>query len=384
MTSARLPRVLIVGQGAPVRGGIPTFVTRLAEDPLLAQRADVEFFNTSPKEEKSPAALTLSNIRLSVTHAVEVFRRARRSDVVHLNLAPVPLLPLIRAITLAAAARLGGARVVLHAHTGRMQSGVDRRVYRALLRSSRALVDVFVVVSEAGRAAAQAAGVDALLIQNGVDVNGFETGPKAGEPPTIVFVGTVCERKGLLDLRDALVSLRSGTRLPARVLIIGDGKQEGPDAFEWIRAGFDAADLQEVQFLGAIEPELVRRILATASIFCLPSHWEGAPLSVLEAMAAGTALVATRVGEIPAMLDEGRAGILVDVRDVDGLERALRRLLRDEAERDRLGLEARRRVEQLYTWDATVQRVSKLYSNLAAGSRRARSISPSAPFPPGA
>src|SRR6266540_1003304 len=87
--SGRRLKVLIVGHGPPTTGGIPTFVSSLAADRWLRDRVDVAYLNTAPQHEKKPGALTWSNVWLTVAHAAQVTRLARRKDIVHLNLAPV-------------------------------------------------------------------------------------------------------------------------------------------------------------------------------------------------------------------------------------------------------------------------------------------------------
>lgn len=363
-------RVLVVGHGPPTTGGIPTYVARLASDGRLRSAADVEFLNTAPSGIKHPGSFSVSNLRSTAAHARRTFRGARRADVVHLNLAPVPLLPLLRAMVLATAARMAGSRVVLHAHTGRLEAEVIKPFYRTFLRSSRTLIDVFVVVSEQGARALRRVGIEPVILENGVEPGEFATGPKRTTPPMVVFVGTVCERKGLLDLRDALDRMREeGGPLPD-VVIVGDGQQEGPGAFERVRSAYAQRGLTDVQFTGSLPHERVRALLAEASVFCLPSHWEACPLSVLEAMAAGSAVVATSVGEIPVMLDGGRAGILVEPHDPVALAAALEEILANPGERERLGAAARARIEQVYDWDRMVDRLFDLYQRLVAARPR--------------
>jgi glycosyltransferase involved in cell wall biosynthesis len=365
-TPALRPRVLIVGHGPPTVGGIPSYVTRLAEDRRLRSAVEVGFLNTAPSFEKRPGRFTGSNLRLVVEHGYRIYRLARGADVVHLNLAPAPALPLARALALAVAARLGGARVILQAHTGRIRSAADSLLYRLLLRLSRAVVDVFVVVSEEGRVGLGRVGLDAVVLANGVDTTVFGDRPRRDGDGAIAFVGTVCERKGLLDLRDALLSLRREGGPPARLVVVGDGRQEGPGAFERIRAAFAVAGLDRVEFTGPVSEARVRDILAESAIFCLPSHWEACPLTVLEAMAAGTAVVATRVGDIPVMLDEGRAGILVQPNDAGALASAVRSLLEDPTLRRRLAEAGKRRVEERYGWTRMVDRLVAVYEDLAS------------------
>ena len=118
-----------------------------------------------------------------------------------------------------------------------------------------------------------------------------------------------------------------------------------------------------MEFTGAVERERVRAILAEASIFCLPSYWEGSPLSVLEGMASGAAIIATRVGDVPEMI-EG-AGILIDPGDVDALAEAIDRLVRAPGERDRLGNAGRRRTERDFSQANVMSRLYSLYRRVS-------------------
>jgi glycosyltransferase involved in cell wall biosynthesis len=365
------PHVLVVGQGAPTTGGIPTFVTTLVSDPWLAERVSLEHLNTTPRSAKRPAMFTAANMGLALSHAWQVFRRSRRGTVVHLNLAPVPALPLLRALALSLAAKAAGAKVVLHAHSGRVETFVLRPVYRFLLGFTMMVVDRFVVVSRDAEKAIQFKKDKVLRVENGIDVATIPTGPKVTDPPILLFVGTVCERKGLIDLRDALTDIarddsQAGTRL--RVLIVGDSAQEGPGVYERVLGAYAATNLPNVEFVGAIDRLRVVDLLAKSSIFCLPSYWEGFPLSLLEAMAAETAIVATAVGDVPVMLDGGKAGILIRPGDVDGLTSAIARLARDPDERVRLGKAGRRRVESHYSYDRMIRSLWDVYSGLLAHS----------------
>jgi glycosyltransferase involved in cell wall biosynthesis len=228
------------------------------------------------------------------------------------------------------------------------------------------MTSAFVVVSAASDAAIRNLRATAVYLPNGIDVERIVPGLKDGAPPSIVFVGTVCERKGLLDLMNALIEIRGGNdSLPARVLIIGDARQEGPGVFERIQLRYADAGLDEVLFLGSVDRDRVREILGTAEIFCLPSHWEGSPLSLLEAMAAGAAIVATNVGDVAHILEEGRDGILIKPHDVEALTRALTTLLSDKECRIRLGTNARRRAEHSFARSAVTRRLYELYVEAA-------------------
>jgi glycosyltransferase involved in cell wall biosynthesis len=231
------------------------------------------------------------------------------------------------------------------------------------------ITHAFVVVSASGERVVAGAGGTAKVVRlpNGIDVRRFAATPKATDPLVLSFVGTVCERKGLLDLRDALAALRDGRGVQQgdlRVIIVGDSTQEGPGIDRRIRRDYERAGLGWVEFTGALERDGVRQVLAQSSIVCLPSHWEGFPLSVLEGMASGAAIIATKVGDIPWMV--GDAGILVEPGDVDALAGAIARLVTDPDERERMGRNARARVERDFNRENLTEALYALYT---AGSR---------------
>jgi glycosyltransferase involved in cell wall biosynthesis len=125
---------------------------------------------------------------------------------------------------------------------------------------------------------------------------------------------------------------------------------------------------------GRVSPEQATRSYREADVFALPTHREGFPNTLLEAMAAGLPCVATPVGAIPEML-EGEHGLLVPVGDVRALREALGRLVRDPGLRARLGQAVRERVGERYSLDAVMRRYRALYLELARG-EHPRALSP--------
>jgi glycosyltransferase involved in cell wall biosynthesis len=360
------PRVLLVGQGAPARGGIPTFIYGILDDPVLRDEARLSFLNTT-HDAGRPGGATVENVRSMLRDVSALFRQARRVDVVHLHVAPAPLLPLIRATVLLAAARLAGARTILHAHSGRLHIAARSAAYRTGLRVLGLLADRTIAVSADGLRTLQHADVRAELLANALDTGAFPEPQRDPGLVSIAFVGTVCARKGLDDLRIAMLRLRdAGPRTPVHLTIVGDGRQEGPNVFEQVQKDYANSDLNDlVTFTGALPPSDVMSLLTKADIFCLPSHWEGLPLSLLEAMAAGSAVVATTVGDIPEVLEHGHAGILIEPQQPTQLADALGRLLDDPEERARLGTVARERVRRDFDRAAMARRILEIYRALA-------------------
>ncbi|HEY2660249.1 MAG TPA: glycosyltransferase family 4 protein, partial [Caulobacteraceae bacterium] len=154
------------------------------------------------------------------------------------------------------------------------------------------------------------------------------------EPVHILFLGRIGERKGVPDLIQALARLKCSQ--PWRATLAGDGE---------VKAAQDsvvAAGLaNSVALTGWIGPADVERMLASADILVLPSHDENLPLSVIEGMAYGLAVVTTPVGAVTDIIRDGETGLLCPPGDPIALAEALDRVVSDSPLRERLGRSAR-------------------------------------------
>lgn len=363
--------MLIVAQGPPARGGIPTFVATVVQDRRLAAEHRLRLLNTTRRTERRGGVLSAGNLARVVADAARVWRGARRVDVVHLNTALVPAFPLLRVLALAAAARCGGAAVVVHAHSGRLAHPETYSPVVARLLPALRIADVLVAVSEAGAGTLRRSlppGRRVERLDNAVRVDDFPPAAGRGQPPVLLYVGVLARYKGLVELCAALRALRERGR-ELRLVVAGGAGEVGVAEADRIRDEIVAIGLGDA-LLGALPPEDVRRLLASADVFVLPSYWEGQPFSLLEAMAGGLAIVATRVGAIPEMVVDGESALLVPPRDADALTAALDRVLTDRDLRARLGRQARMRAERHYDVGVLARRLSCLYTSLPA--RRAR------------
>jgi glycosyltransferase involved in cell wall biosynthesis len=179
----------------------------------------------------------------------------------------------------------------------------------------------------------------------------------AGRGGYLLFVGRLRLRKGVEVLLAALAALaRQG--VAARLLVAGDGEHRG--AVERAVAALGLGD--RVELLGRCDAGRIAGLLAGARALAVPSIYEGMPLVVLEAMAAGVPVVASRVSGIPEVVVDGETGWLVPPEDPEALAAALAAALADPAEAARRGAAGRRRVEDLYSpraaaraWEAAVR-----------------------------
>lgn len=239
---------------------------------------------------------------------------------------------------------------------------------------------VIVVTSEVDRDNLVERGLPAervVLNPNGVDAERFDRG---GGPevrrrlglsdgdPLLGFVGSYGPWHGTLALADAFVAVAAEDPR-ARLLLVGDGP-ERPDVLERLRR---AGVLDRAIVTGKLAPADVPAHLDACDVLVSPHipmpggvEFFGSPTKLFEYMAAGRAIVASRLGQIGDVLDHERSALLVTPADVDELAAAIRRLIGDPALRERLGAEARRDAVELHSWRANVERTLAAFRDWAA------------------
>jgi glycosyltransferase involved in cell wall biosynthesis len=186
-----------------------------------------------------------------------------------------------------------------------------------------------------------------------------EMGLQAGDVLALA-VGNLYAVKGHRYLLEALALLAE--RFPRlHVAIAGRGDLEGA-----LRAQAGALGLGGRFHLLGLRSD-IGNLLAGADVFVLPSLSEGLPLALVEAMLAARPIVATAVGEIPVVLDEERAGVVVPPADAAALARALATLIDDPGHARALGAAAARRAQAEYTADRMVERYVALYAKRLSG-----------------
>jgi glycosyltransferase involved in cell wall biosynthesis len=197
------------------------------------------------------------------------------------------------------------------------------------------------------------------VVHNAVDVTAFDRRPDpalrraiAGhdERPVALVVARLDRQKGHRHL------LAAARDVPDAVFVLAGDGPERP-ALEGAASQLGVGD--RVRFLG--ERDDVAELLAACDLFVLPSLYEGLPISVLEAMAARRAVVATAIGGTDEAVVDGQTGLLVPPADPASLAAAIRRVLADAELRSRLGEAGRARVAERFSAQAMVRRVMDVY-----------------------
>lgn len=163
--------------------------------------------------------------------------------------------------------------------------------------------------------------------------------------------------KGHKELFEAMARLK--VQYPLHALIVGGGRRE--TEVRELAKGLGLADV--VHFLGSRQD--VPDLLHAMDIFVLPSYSEGLSLALLEAMAAGLPVIASRVGGNPEVVTDGVTGLLIPPKDADALAQALERLLADPVKAQAMGEKARRRVEADYSLERLGRGINVIYEELA-------------------
>jgi len=279
------------------------------------------------------------------------------------------------------AAKLAGVPVVIAAIR---DCGVYLNKWkRYVQRRACALADLILVNASSVKEWLVSDGYDPghiAVIRNGIDIDGLERGQlRAGDfrrelgvpegVPLLSMIARLCPSKGIEDAIDAMAVVRM--RHPeARLLVVGEALQSRNGELHQdgqyraiLEARARALGLADrIVFLGYRQD--VAAILAAVSIAIQPSLTEGLSNSILEAMAAGRAVIATPVGGTPEVIHHERTGLLVPVRQPRALGEAASALLDDPARRQALGTAARTLIHSRFSVTAMVDATERVYRDL--------------------
>jgi glycosyltransferase involved in cell wall biosynthesis len=202
------------------------------------------------------------------------------------------------------------------------------------------------------------------VLPNPVDTDMFRPRADATEDPGLmVFVGAICEKKGIRQLVEAMPLIRQAVP-DVRLHAYGRDTHTGtpPQSFmDTLRRLVPADMADRIIFKGAIERRKVPEVLARASVCVFPSHMEALPIAWLEAMSMGKAVIASRTGPGPEVIENGVSGLLCDPHDPRSIAQAATLALQQPLLRERLGQAARARVLAHFAEDVMVGRNESFY-----------------------
>ena len=348
-------KVLMVGTHPGGKGGIATVVAVLQQQGFFEDNA-VRYIATHAQG----GAVRKLGTAIGAVCTVAWLCLTQRPAIVHVHSASRA--SFYRKSLILLTARLLGRKTIFHLHGAEfrqfanVESGPLGRwwIRRTLVSSS-----VVVTLSESWSGFLRELAPTARLrvVANSVSMPALRE-PTREEAGRILFLGRAEKRKGIFELLDAIALLKQ--EYPEVMLVIGgDGDlEEIARTVERLQIG------AHVSILGWIGAQERDEQLARAAVFTLPSYDEGLPMSMLEAMAAGKAIVVTPVGGIPEAVDDHVNGLLVPPGDVEALAGAFRSLLMDITLRRRIGERARATVAERFSTEVVMAQLAGLYREM--------------------
>lgn len=381
----------------PAPGGVETHVLEVSK--VLKDRGHGVRVFTSDLYKEVPFEKLGSSPEIEVVDGVQVhrFRAHTLTGEMHYVLTPSMLKPVLRSganvlhahsygyfhVNLAAFARkMTDMPFVFttHFHPEWSMWGGDKRkllrkVYDKMIGgNSLAAADVIICVSSGEAELLRTLDFDERklkIVPNGVDISKFTPIPDGNafrkafsiEEPFILYAGRLASNKGLDHLVNAFSKIRGERGMDdLRLVLVGEDMD--------VRAGLERIAKKKgisdrVVFTGHIKDDaMFRSAYSACELFALPSDYEAFGIVLLEAMSCQKPCVASRVGGVPDVIDEGRTGLMVEYGDVDGLARAFTEILTDKPKARDMGVAGRKRVEDRFTWQRVVDKLERIYNDI--------------------
>lgn len=362
----------IISTPMPPQEGIATYSSNLSRE-LGARGHDVHIFtrSTAKRTERLDGA-TVHQVKAPVLFPIQAnlygraltqhMRGLPKPDIIHLHS------PLVPPVT-------GRCPVIVTIHTpirsnvaAIQTSDMSSMLYKmqapfSIRTESQVLKVASQITAVSGSVAEQlgAYGVDRSAIEvtyNGVDTTYFAP-PTQPRENFVLYTGRLGWRKGVHDLIRAWAQVKaygySGT-------LALTGKGPFRESLESLVRELNLES--SVKFLGVVPRDTLRSLLQRAEMFAFPSHYEGLPTSILEAMATATPIVTTDAPGVADLVEHRKTALQCRVGDVDAIAQSIIELTRNDSLRRDIGREARRTVEEKYTWPAIAARYEALYEDI--------------------
>jgi glycosyltransferase involved in cell wall biosynthesis len=357
-----------------IKEGVDTVVISRRVSGIRGEIEDVEvhYVSTISSHVYNLTEFSIRNFLIAANFAlgaaIKLFKLRERFDIVQFYSASLPLLlclPLLKILGKKVVAKTTGGR------GGKEAGGLDNFFLKPLLVPIFKYTDKFIAVSDEIMNRLLKEGYSKKMIikiPNGVDAERFspplesrrkQLRNKFGFPEENVFLysGRIVRGKGLESLMRAMVDV---VKINDKILLvlIGSGDLDKSLKDMVCELGLE----KHVKFKGLIEN--VDEYLDASDIFIFPSFSEGMPNSLLEAMACGLPVIASKIGGVVDVVEDGKSGILFEAGDVSGLASAMVRLLNDNELRFKLGAEARKRIVENFSIDKIADEYINLYKEV--------------------
>lgn len=284
---------------------------------------------------------TKTKTPLKLTAFLKLMKVARHCDIIHAHCSSYwGFLPTIMAVI---AGKIYGTRIVITYHGGGAEDFLNRFVFfaRPFLRR----VDTIVVPSGFLKKIFENFGFKTEIIPNIVELDAFEYNDRQNIKPKLIVTRHL---KKIYNIDCAIRAFEIVKRYypDAELKIVGDGDQR-----EHLENLVAKLKLTDVTFTGSIKNENMQNMYQSSDIFINPTKVDNFPVSILEAFACGLAVISTNVGGVPYIVQDGYNGLLVDSGDFEAIAKNVLYLIEKQNEALMFIRNARKTVEENYTWD---------------------------------
>lgn len=346
-------KVLMVGPDRGVHGGISAVVNELY-DAGLGNQIDLEYIGTMKEGSRFNKLVVAGCAFLRFLVALP------SADVVHVHFSSDS--SFVRKSYFIKAAHKFGKKIVLHQHGGDFKNYYGKELDakgRKRVKNILEMGDVMLVLTKSWKDFFSGI-VDQSMIEvfpNGVRTVGHAASEELEKDYSkILFLGRICKDKGIDELLEAVEDIyKSGRKVK---LLVGGIFEERGYREKIASAGAFA------EYIGWVSGQEKDKYLQECGILVLPSYYEGFPVSIIEAMLRRSAVVASCVGGIPDIIDDGINGLLVPAKDPKALEESLIKLIDDNKLAKELGENGRNKVVEHYSVEENIKRLIEIYTNL--------------------
>lgn len=360
-------KVLMLGPGDGVIGGISALTNELV--PVLEKNVDLMYFPTVRNRIlKYSGIFSIQNIWLAISQYIRFISSFHKfkPNIIHIHTSQG--IAWLKDTFYILFAKNRSCRVVLHIHAADYEElyGGKPRLTRLYTRKILGLVDAIITVSDEWktRLTSIAPANRLYTFKNCITADRFPEKSYVSDSRErkALFLGSVGSRKGVFDLIEAIGIVKNNNR-QLKVWIAGYEDREGD--FSKAQLLLEKLQLNDTcEFMGMVVGNAKVELLRNADFFVLPSYNEGLPMAILEAMAAGLAVVSTPVGGIPEVVRDEVNGFLVLPGDVKSLAEKLSILAVDQNLCKLMGQRSREIVKQELDVIPYVNRLIALYKSL--------------------
>ena len=346
-------KVLMVGPDRCVHGGISAVVNELYEAGL-GEKIDLKYIGTMKEGSRFDKLLVAGCAFFRVIFALPW------ADVVHVHFSSDS--SFIRKSYFIKAARRHGKKIVLHQHGGDFKNYYGKELDergRKRVKDVFGMGDVMLVLTSSWKEFFSGI-TDSGKIEvfpNGIRTEGREISSEIEKDYNkILFLGRICKDKGIDELLEAVGKIHDAH---SNVRLYIGGIYEDQEFKRKIEKSGSFCE-----YIGWVTGKEKEEYLNKCGILVLPSYYEGFPVSIIEAMFHNSAVIASRVGGIPDIIDDGKDGLLISPKDSGELREAIEKLISDKDLAKKLGINGQKKVLEKYSVEENIKRLIRIYSKL--------------------